>query len=108
MLKGVREGVPVCAEFSALSLDKCGKDRIDEGSSLLYTLELSNVAQSGLLPSGHPIGVVYAQSHPSFRHPFHCWVLKEQVPGPTAGGVGRLRTVVDHAANSAHPLMFRA
>ena len=31
------------------------KDRIDEGSSPVYSLWLSNVAQSGVSHRGHPI-----------------------------------------------------
>ena len=40
VLKGVREGVPLCAEFPALSGENSVKDWIDEGCIPVYSLRL--------------------------------------------------------------------
>ena len=45
-----------CADCSALSVHKSVKDWIDEGALPVYSLRMSNVAQSGVLFMRHPIG----------------------------------------------------
>jgi len=87
----VKVGVSLCAELLRLSRMKGKNDRIDEGTSPLYTLRERHVAHRGVLPIGYPIVEGMLRREPPFLHPGEVNVSYSHSMGPTWGYL----TVVD-------------
>ena len=73
----MRESGSFCADCSALSVHKSVKDWMDEGSFPLYSLRMSNAAQSGVLFMRHPIVVECGEKRARCPSPVSLLVVKE-------------------------------